>query len=64
MCKCANVQMCEWSLWVNVQMCKCANGRLGLMCKCANVQMCEWLPWINVQMCEWSPTYAVIINYD
>ena len=53
-------------------MCKCANGRLGLMCKCANVQMCEWLPWVNVQMCEcanvrmceWSPTYAVIINYD
>ena len=36
----------------NVQMCKCANGRLGLMCKCANVQMCEWLPWVNVQMCE------------
>ena len=53
MCKCANVQMCEWSPWVNVQ-----------MCKCANVQMCEWLPWVNVQMCEWSPTYAVIINYD
>ena len=48
----------------NVQMCKCANGCLGLMCKCANVQMCEWLPWVNVQMCEWSPTYAVIINYD
>ena len=37
----------------NVQMCECANGRLGLMCECANVQMCEW-----------SPTYAVIINYD
>ena len=34
----------------NVQMCECANVR---MCKCANVQMCEW-----------SPTYAVIINYD
>ena len=22
MCKCANVQMCEWSPWVNVQMCE------------------------------------------
>ena len=33
MCKCANVQMCEWLPWVNVQ-----------MCKCANVQMCEWSP--------------------
>ena len=53
MCKCANVQMCEWLPMVNVQ-----------MCKCANVQMCEWLPWVNVQICEWSPTYAVIINYD
>ena len=53
-------------------MCKCANGRLGLMCKCANVQMCEWLPWVNVQMCEcanvqmceWLPSFVVIINYD
>ncbi len=53
MCKCANVQMCEWSPWVNVQ-----------MCKCANVQMCEWLPWVNVQMCEWLPSFVVIINYD
>ncbi len=61
MCKCANVQMCEWLPMVNVQMCECANVR---MCKCANVQMCEWLPWVNVQICEWSPTYAVIINYD
>ena len=22
MCKCANVQMCEWLPWVNVQMCE------------------------------------------
>ena len=33
MCECANVQMCEWSPWANVQ-----------MCECANVQMCEWSP--------------------
>ena len=28
MCKCANVQMCEWLPWVNVQMCECANVRM------------------------------------
>ena len=22
MCKCANVQMCEWLPWINVQMCE------------------------------------------
>ena len=36
MCKCANVQMCEWLPWVNVQMCEWSPW--------VNVQMCEWLP--------------------
>ncbi len=36
MCKCANVQMCEWLPWVNVQMCEWLPW--------VNVQMCEWLP--------------------
>ena len=36
MCKCANVQMCEWLPWVNVQMCEWLPW--------VNVQMCEWSP--------------------
>ena len=36
MCKCANVQMCEWLPWVNVQMCEWLLW--------VNVQICEWSP--------------------